>query len=626
MSGSTFAFTVTAIDKAYGPLKRIAEAMRPIMTGARGVTAASADTASAQARMTQAMAAHANGLRGHFRQAGDAFGALRGSVVAFLPMLATLGAGGSLVGLFTLTKSVAEATLAADALQKQVGITGKQLGAFTLAARMSGVPADNMAQALTKMQKAMAEAAVGQKEPLAALFKHLNIPLKDSKGAVIDVATALPKLMDAFKNTADAGLRARMASALFEEEGLKLIPMLIQGGDALERYAAMAARLKYAPSEDQKTALKAFEQGWIQLEMAASSFKTEIGARLAPVLLPVIQMATDWVVANRSWIATMIVEKVESLATAIKSIDLGRIVTMMEGWGATISAVLAPLGGMNTLIGAVTLTLGSPLLIAVSSAITVMGALGKAMVAVGALLWANPILAAVGAVVGAGVLLYTNWDWVKRQFERLWAWFERRPPWVQNLVDDVMIVAKVPRFMERAWDLAKGKFQSLWAWFKGSMGWVKPIIDALKPLYDAAADLTKYWTPVKAFFESLWQGIVEWFNWGWEKIKPIVEAIREAARLFEGLSNASPDAPGTSTPKMEGGPLEQSTPRRRGVLPRLYDPSTATVPPPAARGQVDVNVTLSNAPPGTGVATKSAGAGLGAVSTDVGYANPMGGY
>lgn len=627
MSGSTFAFTVTAIDKAFGPLKRIAEQMRPLINAAQGVNRASADGASAQARMTQAMAAHAQGLRGHFQRAGDAFTALRGSVVSFLPMLGALGAGGSLVGLFTLTKSVAEATLAADALQKQVGISGKQLGVFTLAARMAGVPADNLATALTKMQKSMADAAVGQKEPLAALFQHLKIPLRDAKGAVIDVATALPRLMDAFEATTDQGLRARMAAALFEEEGLKLIPMLIQGSGALKAYAEAAARLNYIPLDSEKAALKEFEQSWIQLEMAASSFKKEIGAKLAPILLPVIKLATDWVVVNRHWIATGIAGKVKQLAEAFESFNLKQAVVTMQEWGASIAAVMEPLGGMKTAIGAVGLLLGSPLLIAVSSAITIMGALGKAMVAVGVLMWANPIVAAIGAVSVAGLLLWRNWDWIRSQFERLWAWF-RGSARLQRLIDDLKVFQAVPQLLDRAWQWAKGRFQALWNWFSASAAsWVRPVVDGLKPLYDAAAEVIRAWDPVKAFFETLWQGIIRAFEWAWQKIKPVVDAIREAAELFDLLSNKPvPGTPGPSTPKMEGGPLDQRPSGRRGVLPRLYDPSSATPSAaPAQPGRVDVNVTLSNAPPGTRVATQSGGPALGRVTTDVGYANPLGG-
>lgn len=630
MSGSTFAFTVTAIDKAFGPLKRIAEQMRPLINAAQGVNRASADGASAQARMTQAMAAHAQGLRGHFQRAGDAFTALRGSVVSFLPMLGALGAGGSLVGLVTLTKSVAEATLAADALQKQVGISGKQLGVFTLAARMAGVPADNIGTALTKMQKAMADAAVGQKEPLAALFKHLNISLRDAKGAVIDVATALPRLMDAFEATTDQGMRARMAAALFEEEGLKLIPMLIQGSGALKAYAEAAAKLNYIPLDSEKAALKEFEQSWIQLEMAASSFKKEIGAKLAPVLLPVIKLATDWVVVNREWIATGIAAKVKQLVKAFEEFNLKDAVITLQEWGTAIAAVMEPLGGLKTAIGAFTLMLGSPLLIAVSSAITIMGALGKAMLAVGMLMWANPILVSVGAVLAIGLLLWKNWDWVSRKFKGIWEGIKESAR-LQRLIDDLKVLQHVPGFLNRAWQLAKGQFQRLWSWFKSSAAaWVRPVVDGLKPFFNAAADMMKYWEPVKTFFVDLWKGIVEKFDEAWKKMRPIIEAILKAAESL-GIGSDAP-VPGTPGPvphnPNERSPMTPLLPdgRRRPRF-RPYDPSSAAPSAaPTQPGRVDVNVTLSNAPPGTRVATQTGGGrALGNVTTDVGYSNPLGG-
>lgn len=564
---NTFALHLAAIDKFSGPMKAFAERMKPLADAARGVTKASADGVSTHARFVQAMRAHATGIAGHFRSAGDALASLRGSMSAFFPMLGALGAGGSLVGLFTLTKSVAEAALAADALQKQVGITGKELGTFSLAARMAGVPADNLGQALTKMQKAMAEAAVGKKDDLKALFDHLKIPLRDARGNVIGVAEALPRLMDAFKATGDQGLRARMASALFEEEGLKLIPMLTQGSEALQRYAAMAAKLNYAAPESEKQALKEFEQGWIELEMAASAFKKEIGSRLAPVLKPILGMVRDWLVAIRSDVATLIVDRVKNLAEAVRKIDIGRVVNDMRRWGAMIRDVMRPLGGWYTVIGAITLALGSPLLLAISSVITIMGALGKALFALGALAWANPILAGVGAVAAAGFALYANWDWVKEQLKPVMEWFR-----------------------------------------------------------STADQLVEVWGRVRDFFRDMWETVAGYFTAAWEKIKPIVKAVEDAASAIGLLnSNPSPDAPGPSLPRHEGGPYELHVPSRRGVLPRPRDPLFygATEAP---HGQIDVRVRLENVPPGTQTVTQAAGPAVGRVQTqtNVGLANPAG--
>lgn len=564
---NTFALTLAALDKFSGPMKALAERMRPLADAARGVNRASADGAAAHVRFTQAMRAHITGVAGHFRSAHDALASLRGSMTAFLPMLGALGAGGSLVGLFTLTKSVSEATLAADALQKQVGISGKELGTFTLAARMAGVPSDNLAQALTKMQKGMADAAIGKKDDLAGLFKHLKIPLRDARGNIISVADALPRMMDAFKATTDQGLRARMAAALFEEEGLKLIPMLTQGSDALQRYSELAAKLNYAAPESEKQALKEFEQGWIQLEIAASAFKKQIGSQLAPVLKPVLDMMRDWLAENRDWLATEIVERVKSLREMLKGIDFKKAEAGLRAWGRTIRDILKPLGGWYTVIGAITLALGSPLLLAVSSVMTIMAALGKALLALGALALAHPLLAFAAVLAAAGLLIYNNWDTI-------------RP-----------------------------KLQPVFDWLDG-----------------AAKTLEQAWEGVKTFFKDLWESITGYFTAAWEKIKPIVKLIEDAASTMGLLNNApSPDAPGPSLPRHEGGPYELHVPSRRGVLPRPRDPSFSAAPEPST-GQVNVTVRLENVPPGTRTTTQASGSAIGRVQTqaNVGIANPAG--
>ncbi len=589
MAEDTFRLTLLGVDKASNPLKRIADQMKPLVNAARGVKQESEEGASAHVRFTQAMRGHFAGLAGHFRSAGDALGSLRGSMASFLPMVGAIGAGGSLIGLFTLTKSVAEATLASSALQQQVGITGKELGMFTLAGRMTGVQTDNLAQALTKMQKVMAEAAVGKKEDLAALFKHLNIPLRDSKGAVIGVADALPKLMDAFEATTDQGLRARMASALFEEEGLKLIPMLIQGSKALKQYADIAAKLNYAAPESEKEALKDFERGWIELEMAAGAFKKEVGSRLAPVLKGVLKIATDWVLAIRSDVATLAVDRVKNLAEAFQKLDVAKVVADMRRWGTTISNILRPLGGMYTVIGAITLALGSPLLLAISSVIAIVGALGKVLIGLGALAWANPILASIAAIGLAGYLMYQNWETVKE------------------------------------------KFAALWQWFKDSMAWTVDAIKSTELFQEAARELTQAWTAVGDFFKRLWDRIVGYFDAAWQRLRPIVETIMDAARALGLIGGQQLPAPAPGTAQTPGPlpftpvPVPPMTPLlpgpRRG--PRgLYSPSSAVAPAPT--GQVNVTVSLENAPPGTRVGTQTTGPAIGRVQTNVGQANPAG--
>lgn len=624
MAQRTFEVVVSTLDKASGPFRRIAEQMRPLTALTQSVNRSGTVGATVHGQMSRAMAAHAEGLRGHFQRASAAFDGLRNSALAFAPALGAISAGGAIAGLAALTKRMSEAALAGNAMHTQIGISEAQFQTYQLAARMVGVQADGLGVSLTKLQKAMSEAAGGQREPLAALFQHLKIPLKDSKGAVIDVAAALPRLMDAFQKTADAGLRTRMAAALFEEEGLALIPMLAQGSAALKAYADMNARLNFAPPPAANEALKQYAQGWVQLETAGGGFMKDVASRLAPILLPLVKLATDWVVASRDWLPALIAQRMEGLATAIGSINFTQLATTMGQWGETMSAIIEPIGGMNLAIGAIALTLGAPLLSAIGSTIGIMGALGKAMMAVSALAWANPIVLGVAAVAAVGVLLYRNWETVQRVFDGVWKWFSRPPDWVRNLVDAINPFVRVPEFMNAAWEMGKRGLERVWTWFKSSMAWVWPLVNKLRPLVNAAAQVMEIWKPVERFFEDLWKGVVSWFVWAWEKMKPIVDRIMEAARALELPGNAPPSPfQNPATPPMT--PLLPDGRRRPSSFPMLYDsPPVGTRAAAEGSGHVDVTVTLANAPPGTRVTTKTGGSTLGAVRTNVGYSYPFG--
>ena len=271
------------------------------------------------------------------------------------------------------------------------------------------------------IDKAIATSVAGKNKDAAALFAHLGISLKDSSGHLKTVSELMPALADAFKNTSDPAMRVRMAMALFGKAGADMIPMLMEGSDALREFAEASKEVNYAPSDAEQKGIEDFHRGWIKLQAAVTGVTNAIGSKLAPVLAPVLAMATEWVVANRDWIATGIAAKVGELAAWIGKLHIQEIVDQMREWVATLTSTAEHVGGLKTMVGAAVLVLGSPLISAVTGVIAIMGGLLGVLKSLAVVAWANPIVAAVGLVAVAAYEIYQHWEPIKAFFVDLWA-------------------------------------------------------------------------------------------------------------------------------------------------------------------------------------------------------------
>ena len=606
MSGSANVFDakIKGVDGASGAFAGIARQMRGLIESTRGLaqatrglTKASAEGAAAHRRFAASIGAHVQLLRGHIGSLDVGITGIRNSIAGLLPAVGALGAGASLAGIFALTKSVAEASVEMEAMLKKVGLNGKEFGGLAYAAKVSAVPIETLTGGLEKLNKTVGLTIIGKNKIAAQLFTHLGISLKDASGHARSTAALMPQLADAFMKTRDPAMQAFMATTLFGKSGQELLPVLLQGSEALKEFAAEGAKLVYAMSPEQKKGLKEFEDQWIGLEMAAGGFKKEIGAELAPVLSPLIAMVKEWVLANRHWLAQEIAAKVKLLAEALKLIDLKAIVQGFTDWIRHTGELINHFGGLKVIIGALALALGSPLLGAVASAITIFGALGRALMAMGALALANPLVAIAAAIAVSALLIWYNWDWLKVQM------------------------------------------QALFEWFAGQSEWVKAFLRVMAPFIFLPLTVMEYWQPLKTFFTDLA-----------DRMKFVIDGLRDMAHWAENgnfsklLSGGMPQLalpgggalPSFSLPSFSMPDLQTNAPGLSDAagfvsglfhsIPGLFRDNgpaaqAATAAPPQT-GEVKIKIEGSNLLPGTII--NSASSGIAQVTeTNVGYVSPM---
>lgn len=399
-------------------------------------------------RSWQALGGHVAVARGHFAGLNEGVGRLGGALSGLIPGLGVLGAAGSVVGLLKLIDATATASVKSDALMQSAGLSAGAFATLKVAAGLTETPIEEASSAMGKLNVVLGKIGQGGDKNAAAALRHIGIALRDSNGHARNAGEIFPELADAFSRTTDVSIKLAAAQALFGKAGLGMLPILDLGSAALKKFAAEAKGLTYSVTPDERQGLKDFHTSMLKLHMATGALGKEIGTKLAPVLQPMVDHMTDWVVANREWIATAVVDKVRDLAAVVSRIDFKHVGDLTREWGGHLKWLEDQVGGAHAAIGAFGLAIGSPFIPMIGAGISIVRNLGGAMLWLGRIVWANPIVLAVGAVVFVVGEMIAHW----------------------NSAHDVMwnVMNGIRHAVEDMWAIVRPIFEAL----KSAMEWV----------------------------------------------------------------------------------------------------------------------------------------------------------
>lgn len=358
---------ISAVDKASGPLSKINKSFAGVRKAMSGVK--------------------------------DAAGGLRDAMV---PMAAVGAAMGAFAG--KAVKDFLDTSGALQDMSDRLGVSAEKLQEWQYVAEKSGVNAETMQGSMEKLNKAIFDAASGKGDG-AKLFKRLGISVKDANGNLRNAADIMPQLADAFAKNEKATVRTAMAQQLMGKSGTAMIGVLSQGSSAIREQQDEARRLGLILSDADIAAADAFSDeqlGKFQKQLAA--IQMTIGAKLIPVLAPLVQQMSSWLSENRVQIADGIARAAGAIGDALKNTDWAMVGTAMKViFGGMMLAQAVSIGSAVYTLGAAMVGLGAavaPLAVAFA-----------------------PVLVAVGLLGAAGYLLWKNWDGVVGGLKLLWEGF-----------------------------------------------------------------------------------------------------------------------------------------------------------------------------------------------------------
>ena len=258
--------------------------------------------------------------------------------------LIAAGAATATVGLIALTKSSIDAADNLLALSKTANVSVETLGGIGFAASQAGSDLEGVAGSLGKLNLKIAEAARGEKEASNA-FEKLGISVTDADGNVRQADKVLLDLADRFSSYEDGPEKAALANAVFGKSYGSILPLLNDGGKALQDNIEYYQRLSGVTTE---TALQAdqFNDTLGKINLASG----QLGRTLAAELLPTLQLVADEVLKtaeNSEFFATAAAGVKTVLDTLV--IVAANVAFVFAGVGREIGGIAAQLAALARL-------------------------------------------------------------------------------------------------------------------------------------------------------------------------------------------------------------------------------------------------------------------------------------
>ena len=257
-------------------------------------------------------------------------------------------------------------------LSARTGISTDTLQKFAYASDMVDVSTEELASALSKMKRNMAE------HPEA--FEALGVAVRDVNGDYRDLEDVFYDSLEALSGITNETERDITAMDLFGKSADSLATIIDDGGQSLKDYGDRASELGVILDEDTITKLTETGDAIDEVKARATSTMAVVGANLIEKLAPSLETIT---------------EKVGGVLEKISELD-GETLTTIMNVGLVVAAI-------------------SPLMKAISGVAKGIEGVSTAL----SWLLAHPVVALIAAVVGVVALIAVKGDEIQAKLQEV---------------------------------------------------------------------------------------------------------------------------------------------------------------------------------------------------------------
>lgn len=234
---------------------------------------------------------------------------------------------------------VRSAVLSADELSKMsqaVGISVESLSGLAFGAEQSGLDLKALGDRLTNLNRRAKEGARGVQSYRAA-FDTLGVTLTNSDGSLRGTEDLLLDVADGFAKLKDGTLKSALATDIFSNAGVKMLPFLNQGRAGIEALKDEAADLGLVLSTETAQAAERFNDNLSKLGSAVQG----VGFGITAALLPAMESLTERMVGF-----VKEGDKVKSIGDSIATAAL-KISLFFSGLSTTAQIAIIAIAGLE---------------------------------------------------------------------------------------------------------------------------------------------------------------------------------------------------------------------------------------------------------------------------------------
>ncbi|HCI8904706.1 TPA: phage tail tape measure protein [Klebsiella pneumoniae] len=375
----------------------------------------------------------------------------------------------------------------------------------------------------------------------------IKLSFQNSKGQFAGLEN-LYKQLDKLNQITDDGKKQAVKAALFgdDAETLQALNIMITKGIAGYRETASKLENQATLRERVEASLNTLGNKW---EAAGGSF-TNAMASIGETVAPVLKNIADWLGNLASALDGFVKRHPQLTAALFKIAAVFAVVATAAG---VLSLALASILGPMAIVRVSAGVLGIKFASAFGLIRQVIGGAGQAILWLGRLMMANPILAIIGLIAMGAIYIWQNWETLGPKFKAMW-------DGISSGVSRVWAVIK--QTISSKWDEILSDVAALPAKFKAVGG---AIIDGI------LSGINEKWETLKSKLASVKSYLPDWMTGGDKS--PGAPQQKGAGGFFAGMYDSGGYIPhgqvgiaGENGPELINGPAYVTSRRRTAAL------------------------------------------------------------
>lgn len=266
-----------------------------------------------------------------------------------------------------VAKTISNITTQAAAMADQIDKTSKRLGVNAMAlqelqfaANLAGASNADVTTGLRTLARTADEAASGSAE-YADEFRRLGVRVRDSSGRLKSAEVLITEMADGMGRLQTDTERVAVAQKLLGRGGTMLIPLLVQGTEAIKAQREEARELGLFDEDLIELGVDLTDTNR-RMAQVMTAVKNVIAKALLPGIIKTKKAIIDWYKANKDWIRQRLGTIVRRLAESVGRLlrFAVRITRAFIDWAESLDPLSAGFLKIAGIAGALALLLALP--------------------------------------------------------------------------------------------------------------------------------------------------------------------------------------------------------------------------------------------------------------------------